>query len=169
MTSKKNVVYYPCDPLVFGFSQYPVTLPTKRCAVKKKQDVVKIAVTMGEEIEEGIRGWYAALGEPVPAEYDGIGARMDAEAAVEAAAAAVSLAKWEEEHVADVKPEFGTPAFWAWARAQRAQKNKERAAQGLPPLPTKKELEAAKAARAAEREAKKAAKGLTKAMAALKI
>jgi len=172
MSSKTNVVYYACNPDVFGISEYPVTLPARRCQVKKKQEVVKIAVTFGEQVEENIREWYAALGEPVPAEYIGIGAATDAAVAEEAARESVALAKWEQEHVSDVKPEFGTPAFWAWARAQRAQKNKELAAQGLPPLPTKKELEAAKAAKAAERAAKKAAKeakALSKAMGALKI
>ena len=168
MASKKNVVYYPCNPLVFGVSEYPVTLPTKRCQVKKpKGEVFKIAVTFGEQVEENLRDWYAALGEPMPAEYIGIGAVTDTAVAAETAATTIAVAAWEEEHVLDVKPEFGTQAFWAWARAQRAQKNKELAAQGLPPLPTKKELEAAKAAKAAERAAKKASKGLAK--AALKI
>lgn len=51
-----------------------------------------------------------------------------------------------------------TPAFWAWARRQKIRKDAERAAQGLPPLPTAREKAAARAAKAKEREAKEAEK-----------
>jgi hypothetical protein len=60
------------------------------------------------------------------------------------------------------KPEFGTPEFWKWTRDRRRQIDAERAAQGLPPLPTKKEKEAAKQSRKAAREAKAAAKAAGK-------
>ena len=56
------------------------------------------------------------------------------------------------------KPEFGTPEFWRWTAARRKEIDAERAAAGLPPLPTKKEKEAAKQSRKASREAKAAAK-----------
>jgi hypothetical protein len=43
-------------------------------------------------------------------------------------------------------------------RKKKAAENARRAAEGLPPLPTKKEIEAEKAKKRAEREAKKAEK-----------
>ena len=61
------------------------------------------------------------------------------------------------------KPDFGTPEFWAYHRAKKAAENKRREAEGLPPLPTKKELEAEKAKKKAEREAAKATKEAAKA------
>ena len=56
------------------------------------------------------------------------------------------------------KPEFGTPEFWRWTAARRKEIDAERAAAGLPPLPTKKEKEAAKQSRKLAREAKAATK-----------
>lgn len=64
----------------------------------------------------------------------------------------------------DPKPsEFGTPAFWAWTRRQRIRINAERAAEGLPPLPTAREKAAQKAEKAAQKEAQKAEKAAQKA------
>jgi len=158
MTS--NIVEYACNPDVFdGATKIQVTLVKKRCNIKPRVAVLplarKIAYTIGEQVDEALYEWYLALGQPVPADEVGIGAKMDianAEAEAEAEAAL------NKAQAVSEKPEFGTSAFWAWARAQKAQKNKELAEQGLPPLPTKKEKEAAKAVKAAERAAKKTAK-----------
>jgi hypothetical protein len=115
--------------------------------------------TVGDEVEWLVTQWYASIGQPIPADEVGIGAKLDA----------LEREKFDKEFQIvretpkevfeeDVKPEFGTPAFWAWTWKQKAKKNAERAAQGLPPLPTKKEAEAAKAQKAKEREAAKAEK-----------
>jgi len=63
-----------------------------------------------------------------------------------------------EEELPSVVPPFGTPEFWDYHRKKKALENKKRAAEGLPPLPTKKELEAEKEKKRAEKAAKKAAK-----------
>jgi len=59
-------------------------------------------------------------------------------------------------------PPHGTPEFWAWCRRRTAAKNAERAAAGLPPLPTaaekRKEAEKKAAEKAAKLSAKLAAK-----------
>lgn len=118
-----------------------------------------VPTTTGDEVEWLVIQWYASLGQPIPADEVGIGAKIDA----------IERAKIDEEFQivnttpnevfeAELKPEFGTPAFWAWTHKQKAKKNAERAEQGLPPLPTKKEAEAAKAVKAKEREAAKAVK-----------
>jgi hypothetical protein len=86
-----------------------------------------------------------------------VGAQIDAAEAAESArieAAAVAT----QADLPSIVPDFGTPEFWAYHRAKKAAENKRRAEAGLPPLPTKKELEAEKAKRKAEREAKKATK-----------
>ena len=118
-----------------------------------------IPKTTGEEVEWLVTQWYASIGQPIPQEEIGIGSKIDA----------MERARFDEEFrivretpkevfEEDVKPEFGTPAFWAWTWKQKAKKNAERAEQGLPPLPTKKEAEAAKALKVKEREAAKAEK-----------
>jgi hypothetical protein len=98
----------------------------------------------------------------VPAEEVGIGAVIDAAEAAETGRLETAWAKAEEE-LPSVAPEYGTPDFWAYHRAKKAAENARRAAEGLPPLPTKKELEAEKAKRKAEREAKKASAATLKA------
>lgn len=139
-----------------------------------------IPMTLGEEVEAALEEWYGTRGLPIPQEEIGIGAKIDADEkarwAEEARLCRVAageepaepLAEGEEETLegkaarlkmlVGPKPEFGTDAFWAWARRKRAAENAEREAQGLPPLPTAKEKAAAKAARAAA----KAQKGATK-------
>lgn len=115
--------------------------------------------TVGEEVEWLVTQWYAELGQPIPPEEVGIGAKLDAMER-ERFDAEFQIVRETPKEVfeEDVKPEFGTPAFWAWTWRQKAKKNAERAAQGLPPLPTKKEAEAAKAQKAKERAAAKAEK-----------
>jgi hypothetical protein len=137
-------------------------MPIKRKVVVRYDKVYTstyVPKTVGDEVEWLVAQWYETLGQPIPAEEMGIGRKIDE----------IERQRFNEElqivtetpmevFEENVKPEFGTPAFWAWARKQRAEKNAERAAQGLPPLPTKKEKEAAKEARAKERSAAKAAK-----------
>jgi hypothetical protein len=115
--------------------------------------------TIGDEVEWLVTQWYASNGQTIPADEVGIGAKVDAmERARFDAEFQIVRETPKEVFEEDVKPEFGTPAFWAWTWKQKAKKNAERAAQGLPPLPTKKEAEAAKAQKAKEREAAKAEK-----------
>jgi hypothetical protein len=140
----------------------------------------RVPVTLGDEVEDLLEEWYASKGIPIPPEDIGIGAKIDAaEAAYRAEEErwyrvslgeepAVPLAEGEEESLeakaarlktlVGPKPDFGSDEFWAWARRKRTAENAERAAQGLPPLPTAKEKAAAKALRAEEKAAKAAAK-----------
>jgi len=96
-----------------------------------------------DEVEAAVRIWYANRGEAVPP------ADLEMCRVMRLAAEAEADNKVVVETPSE-KPEFGTPAFWAWARARRAEVNAERAAKGLPPLLTaaqkaKAEKEAAKA------------------------
>jgi len=158
MSRQAIILYFDCDPEVMcGASQIQVTLPNKKIHIRP---AVKdaIPITLGSEVDAALKEWYGIRGLPVPPEELGIGAQIDAANEAEGARLTELQAKWEKETISTQKPEFGTPAFWAWARAQRAQKNKERADAGLPPLPTAKEKEAAKVARTAAKAAKAAAK-----------
>ena len=140
--------------------------------------------TIGEEVEALLEEWYAWKGLPMAPEDIGIGAKIDAAEATYRAEEerwyrvsigeepAVPLAPGEEETLeakaarlkalVGAKPDFGSDEFWAWARRKRNAENAERAAAGLPPLPTAKEKAAAKAARAEEKAAAKAAKAAAK-------
>ena len=153
----KNVVYLACDPAVFGVAQMPVTLPAARANIKMKGAFPKMPMTIGEEIDEALKEWYAARGLPVPEEEVGIGAVIDAASAAEMKQFVEAFQKGEEE-MPSVVPAYGTPEFWDYHRKKKAAENARRAEEGLPPLPTKKELEAEKEKRKAEREAKKAEK-----------
>jgi hypothetical protein len=74
------------------------------------------------------------------------------------------LTELQKEALDDaVPPPHGTKEFWAWINRRKARINKERAEKGLPPLPTKKEKEAAAAKKKAEKEAAKAEKEKAKA------
>jgi len=155
------VIYLPCNPEVFdGLTQFPVTIPAKKANIKIKNPYgppPKYPATLGEEVEEALKEWYGSRGLAVPPEELGIGAIIDAAERAEGDHIAVARAKAEEE-APSVVPEYGTPEFWAYHRAKKAAENARRAAEGLPPLPTKKELEAEKAKKKAEREAKKTEK-----------
>lgn len=152
------VIYFPCNPEVFdGMTQFPVTIPGKKANIKVKNPYgppPKYPTTLGEEVDEALKEWYGSRGLAVPADEVGIGAVIDA--AEKAEETRIDLARAEE--TPSVVPEYGTPEFWAYHRAKKAAENARRAAEGLPPLPTKKELEAEKAKKKAEREAKKAEK-----------
>jgi hypothetical protein len=107
-----------------------------------------------DEVEAAVRLWYADRGEVVPpADLEMCRVMRLADATAEKALEA-SFQADTVKIMASEKPEFGTPAFWAWARARRAEVNADRAAKGLPPL-----LTAAQKAKAkAEKEAAAAKK-----------
>jgi len=125
-----------------------MTIPPRRIHVKTRAEISGWAgLPPTDEVEDAVRIWYAARGQEVPAEDLEMCrvmrlASAEAEAKTEAAAAVAVDAPSE-------KPEFGTPEFWAWARAKRAAENADRAAKGLPPLLTaaQKKLKAEKAAK----------------------
>lgn len=156
-----SIIKFPCNPEVFeGLTEISVTLPKRRANVKHKNlygPVPDIPDTLGKEVDAALKEWYTARGQEVPPDEIGIGAVIDAAEAAEMARIEASWAK-AEELLPSVVPAYGTPEFWAYHRAKKAAENARRAAEGLPPLPTKKELEAEKAQRKAAREAKKAAK-----------
>ena len=139
----------------------------KRPVIMKKPTV---PITLGQEVDYLVEEWYKALGQPVPEDERNLAHIIDKQQEDEwkELMKHSKLAAGEVVHDEDgnamapiasgQKPEFGTPEFWAWARRRKAEKDAERAAQGLAPLPTKKEKEAAaaaaKVAKAAEKEAK---------------
>lgn len=153
-----SIIYLDCDPVAFGTDKYPVTILKKKIYIRPKSKPYK-AMTFGDEVDSLVKEWYALRGLPVPPE-DLVGSAIDAAQAAEdarlEAAAAVAA-----ETIPDVAPPFGTPEFWAYHRLKKAAENKRREEEGLPPLPTKKELEAEKAKKAAER-ANKIAERLAK-------
>ena len=134
-----------------------MTIPPKRIHVKTRAEISGWAgLPPTDEVEDAVREWYAARGQEVPAadlEMCRVMrlASAESEAKAETAAAAVAVAVAVE--APSEKPEFGTPEFWAWARAKRAAENADRAAKGLPPLLTA--AQKAKAAKAGENAAKK--------------
>ena len=184
-----TIIYIKCnDPEYFGGAEsIAVALPRKRLFIPQKSMPYK-TMTFGEEVDSLVKEWYAARGQPVPPE-DLVGGQIDIAQAQQAAEIELAFAKHAAESPA-VAPPYGTPEFWAYHRAKKEAENQRRAAEGLPPLPTKKELEAtkaaakvakdaakvakdaekaAKAAAKATKEAEKAAKAATKAMANMKI
>jgi hypothetical protein len=153
MSKKGNVtVYYPCNPERFGGqTQFPVTFIKGKIFMRPAPKPYK-PYTIGTQVDELIQEWYAERGLPVPPEENGLAASIDAVEKEERDRTEGLHANTQVNTA--VKPEFGTPEFWAWARAKRAETNKERAEKGLPPLPTAKEKAAAKAAKAAAKAAK---------------
>lgn len=142
------------------------TAPPVAAVNPTNEELVRaIPITLGDEVQEALEEWYRARGEPLPAEYVGFGATVDADERSRDKALIDALyppdpAPGEPAAPKPLgpKPEFGTPEFWRWTAARRKQIDAERAAAGLPPLPTKKEKEAAKQSRKLAREAKAAAK-----------
>jgi hypothetical protein len=156
MSRKEQIFHFPCNPATFGGdTTFQVTVPRQGIYIKPKTKV-STPFSMGSEVDRLVTEWYTERGQPVPLE-ELVGAQMDAAEAAESARLEVAVVAAETE-LPSVIPEFGTPEFWAYHRAKKAAENKRRAEAGLPPLPTKKELEAEKAKRKAEREAKKASK-----------
>ena len=131
-------------------------------------------LTLGEEVEQALEEWYGSRGLPIPLEEVGIRAKIDAAEAArfaEEARIARVIAGEEPEiplgpggvetlegkaarlrALVGIKPEFGSDAFWAWARRKKAADNAELEAKGLPPLPTAAEKKAAAAAKAAKKK-----------------
>ena len=153
-----NIVYIPCNPEFFdGKTQIAVAVPKARANIKLKGAMPYFPASIGAEVDDALKEWYGSRGLAVPADEVGIGAVIDAANAAEDKAFLGAFQTGEEE-MPSVVPPYGTPEFWDYHRKKKAAENAKRAAEGLPPLPTKKELDAAKAERKAEREAKKAAK-----------
>jgi hypothetical protein len=156
MSRKEQVFHFPCNPATFGGdTTFQVTVPKQGIYIKPKTKV-STPFSMGYEVDCLVTEWYTERGQPVPPE-ELVGAQMDAAEAAESVRLEVAVVAAETE-LPSVVPEFGTPEFWAYHRVKKAAENKRRAEDGLPPLPTKKELDAEKAKRKAEREAKKATK-----------
>ena len=150
MTTKARTIWVACDPETFeGTTKLRVTL-YDTVEPKVKPFIPGPAWTLGKEVDAALLEWYTARGEPVPPDEVGIGATIDAANATEEGAFMAAAAAAEDE-LPSVVPAFGTPEFWDYHRKKKALENKRRAAAGLPPLPTKKELEA-------EKEKKRAAK-----------
>ena len=123
-----------------------VTLFKKRFC---KKSVPRFDREEPDEVEQGVKDWYAALGQPVPAAdlaFMAAMKEMPAEVPVEVVPVVV-----------DEMPPHGTPEFWAWCRRRRMAANAERAAKGLPPLPTTAQKNKAAAAKVAAKDAAKAA------------
>ncbi len=149
-------------------------------AAAPSQAPVRIPITLGEEVDAALAEWYGSRGLPIPPEEVGLGAQIDAaerarfaeemriarvmageepEVPLEPGAAETPEGKAARlRALVGPKPEFGSDAFWSWARRKRAADDAERAAAGLPPLPTAKEKATAKAAAKAEKAAAKATK-----------
>jgi hypothetical protein len=144
---------FACDPaIVAGHSTITVTLQPTRPRIKTKAELEGFTGKPVDEVEQGVRDWCAALGIPVPPEELEACGIIHATAAAEEAATVAAVAA----STIELKPEFGTPEFWAWARKRRNEKNAERAAAGLPPLLTAAQKAVAKAKKDAEKASKKA-------------
>jgi len=159
MSKRRYVVWVACDPNAFdGATQLPITL-TKKPVLEPKMKPFSPgpAWSLGKEVDEALAEWYGTRGLPVPEDEVGIGAKFDAAGAAAEAPDAAAAAAAEEE-LPSVVPSYGTPEFWDYHRKKKALENKRRAEAGLPPLPTKKELEAEKEKKRAAKAAAKAAK-----------
>jgi hypothetical protein len=134
----------------------------------------RLALTIGEEIDFALQDWYAP--KPVPEAEQGNGAAYDKELRKEydkdlsedlyrfcygKKNPAPPPKPAVELSTAGVRPEFGTPEFWAWARRRKLEKEKEAAVKAA-------EKEAAVAAKAAAKAAEAAAKEAAKAEKAAK-
>lgn len=178
-TIMSTTLWVACDPAFFdGATQFPITLLEAKKATKVRPFSPGPTWTLGKEVDVALLEWYTARGQPVPPDEVGIGASIDAANAAEDALFLAAAAAAEEE-LPSVVPPYGTPEFWDYHRKKKQLENKRRAAEGLPPLPTKKELEAekeklrkekaaAKEAIEAEKEKKRKEKEAAKAAKAAK-
>lgn len=159
MSAKPQVIWVACDPNFFnGATQLPISVPRHSViAIKAKPFIPEPPWTLGKEVDAALLEWYTVRGHAVPADEVGIGAIIDAATAAEEQAFTATAAAAEEE-LPSVVPPYGTPEFWDYHRKKKALENKRRAAEGLPPLPTKKELEAEKEKKRKEKEDAKAEK-----------
>ena len=153
----EQIMWVDCDPKIFGGqTKLSIILP-KRVIPFKTKSVSGPPWSLGREIDEALTTWYRDRGLSVPADEVGIGSTIDAANAAEETEWVAAVAAAEEE-LPSVVPPFGTPEFWDYHRKKKALENERRAAAGLPPLPTKKELEAEKEKKKAEKLAAKLAK-----------
>jgi hypothetical protein len=143
----------------------------KRLTVDWKPDF-EIPLTFGQEIQWNIYEYYTNNGIPVPVEEREIGKAIDFEREEENKKyLSEELYKrfYGTDHPAPPvpptvssgageKPEFGTPAFWAWARRRKIEKMKEAEVKATEKEAAKKAKEDAKAAAIAEKAALKVAK-----------
>ena len=152
-----TIVWVACDPALFnGATEMQFTL--EEVQVRPLEPIMPGPLwTVGQEVDSALKVWYAGLKRPVPVAERGIGAKIDAASAAEEAQFMAEVAAAEEE-LPSVVPPFGTPEFWDYHRKKKEVENKRRAAEGLPPLPTKKELEAEKEKKKADKLAAKLAK-----------
>jgi hypothetical protein len=149
-----TIVWVACDPALFnGATEMQFTLENTVVGALKPITPGP-PWTVGQEVDEALKVWYTGLGKRVPPIERGIGAKIDAASAAEEATFMAEVAAAEEE-LPSVVPPFGTPEFWDYHRKKKELENKRRAAEGLPPLPTKKELEAEKEKKRKEKEAEK--------------
>lgn len=125
--------------------------------------------TNGEMVDQLVMEWYSRLGQAVPP-GELIGKELD-EMDGKAWSGFLDTQTTDEwggepikspEDELGPRPEYGSKEFFGWWRKKTAMENAARAAQGLPPLPTKKEVEAEKAKKAAAKVAEKAAAAAAK-------
>jgi len=155
MTTAQKKLWVACDPETFdGATRISITVPKRQEVTQPKPFSPGPVWTLGKEVDAALQEWYAAKGLPVPPEEVGIGLKIDAASAAEEESCLAAGEKAEQE-LPSVVPPFGTPEFWDYHRKKKALENKRRAEEGLPPLPTKKELEAEKEKKRAEKAAKK--------------
>ena len=126
--------------------------------------------TKGEEVDQLVMEWYSRLGQAVPPgelignELD----EMDRKVWSGFQCTQTTDGEWggeptkSPEDELGPRPEYGSKEFFGWWRKKTAMENAARAAQGLPPLPTKKEIEAEKVKKAAAKAAEKAAAAAAK-------
>jgi hypothetical protein len=157
MLAKAQTIWVACDPVLFnGATEIQFTLEEIR--VQPLEPIIPgPSWTVGQEVDAALKVWYGGLNRPVPVFERGIGAKIDAASAAEEALFMAQVAAAEEE-LPSVVPPFGTPEFWDYHRKKKELENQRRAAAGLPPLPTKKELEAEKEKKKVEKLAAKMAK-----------
>jgi hypothetical protein len=155
--------------------------PKKKVFSLRKKKPVE-TMTYAEEIEDAVRTYWMTRGyEEIPEDEKKFMVEMLAHDATEGLNDKVRCS-WYDDAVPQVElteeqaeearqraideanvPPHGTSEFWAWIRRRKARINKEREEKGLPPLPTKKEKDAAAAKKKAEKEAAAAAKVAAKA------
>jgi hypothetical protein len=127
-------------------------------------------ITFGQEVQWSIYEYYTERGLPVPLEERCIGKAIDLEREEENKKyLSEELYKryYGTDHPAPPtapvfnssageKPEFGTPAFWAWARRRKIEKMKEAEVKAVAKEAAKKAKEEAKVAAKAAKTAKTA-------------
>jgi hypothetical protein len=147
----------------------------KHLSVDWKPDF-EVPLTFGQEVLWAVYEYYTERGSVVPIDERSCGAVIDAELKKEYDACLseeLYTRFYGKKHpappktppsasTAGEKPEFGTPAFWAWARRRKIEKMKEAEVKAAEKEAAKKAKEEAKAALAAAKDVEKAAKKAAK-------